>query len=248
MIQYFSRLLTTAAVAALVVTAAPLASAITIDVTHDTWVREDNADSNRNGNDQINARTDNDGDDNDAILLRFPTAAFASGASGVDLTLFWQRSDGSSSNTLDLYGINESDPDEATWDEMTVTYNNAPGLIPDGADPTAETGLGNTYDDIRDLDTANLTLLVDDQGYGPQVLNDPYTFSSAALDAFINADTNGEVSFLIVRSNESGSGNQARFWNSESGPGATLSAVPEPSTMLLLLGATVMPLMWRRLK
>lgn len=243
----FSGLLASAAIAVLVA-AAPLASAITIDVTHDTWVREDNPDSNRNGNDQINARTDNDGDDNDVILLRFPTTAFPAGVSGVDLTLFWQRSDSSSSNTLDLYGLNESDPDETLWDETTVTYNNAPGLLPDGDDPTAETGLGNSYDDIRDLDTANLTLLVDDQPYGPQVQNAPYTFSSAALDAFINADTNGEVSFLIVRSNEGGSGNQARFWPRESGPGATLSAVPEPSSLLMLLGVAAVPAVWRRLK
>lgn len=205
-----------------------------IDVTHDTWVREDNADSNRNGNDQMNARTDLDGDDNDVILLRFPTTDLPSGASGVLLNLYWQRSDSSSSNTLKLYGLNESDPDETTWDETTVTYNNAPGLIPDGVDPATELGNGNSFDDIQDLDVSNLTLLVADQPYGPQVTNEEYSFSSAALDAFLNADTNGEVTFLILRSNESDSGNQARFWPKESGPGATLSYIPEPSTVALM--------------
>ncbi|TWT78209.1 hypothetical protein Pla123a_09990 [Posidoniimonas polymericola] len=208
--------------------------AAVINVADDTWVREDDADSNRNGNDQMNARTDIDADDNDVILLRFPTAGLPSGISGVSLDLFWQRSDSGASNTLKLYGLNETDPDETSWDETTVTYNNAPGLIPDGMDPTAETAAMASYDEVQDLDTANLTLLVADQLYGPQVTNEKYSFSSAALDAFLNADTNGEVTFLILRGNESTSGNQARFWPKESGPGAVLSYVPEPASLGLL--------------
>lgn len=208
--------------------------AASIGVTHDTWVREDNADSNRNGNSEMNARTDLDGDDNDVILLRFPTTALPSGVSGVSLNLFWQRDDSSSSNSLSLYGLNESDADETSWDETTVTYNNAPGLLPDGVDPTTELANSNSFDDIRDLDVANLTLLVSDQPYGPQVTNEQYSFSGTALDDFLNADTNGQVTFLILRGNESTSGNQARFWPKEAGPGATLSYVPEPSTMAIM--------------
>ncbi|MEQ8848682.1 DNRLRE domain-containing protein [Botrimarina sp.] len=212
-----------------------MALAETIGVADDTWVREDNADSNRNGNDEMNARTDLDGDDNDVILLRFPTAGLPAGVSDVSLNLFWQRNDSSTANELKLYGLNESDPDETLWDEETVTYNNAPGLIPDGVDPTAELGGGASFDEIQDLDVANLTLLVASQPYGPQEINEPYSFSSAALDAFLNADTNGEVTFLILRANESTSGNQARFWPKESGPGATLTFVPEPGTAGLVL-------------
>ncbi len=231
----------------LAIAVTPSGNAASIGVTHDTWVREDNADSNRNGNDQMNARTDIDADDNDVILLRFPTTGIPSGISGLELSLFWQRSDSSTGNELALYGLNETDPDETTWDETTVTYNNAPGLIPDGIDPAAENGLGNTFDDIRDLDTANLTLLVDAQPYGPQVLNDPYSFSSAALDSFVNADTNGEVTFLILRANAGTSGNQARFWPRESGPGATLSYVPEPASIALIgLGAVALAVGYRR--
>ncbi|MAT69826.1 MAG: hypothetical protein CMJ58_09910 [Planctomycetaceae bacterium] len=217
-------------------TASESALAVSIDVTHDTWVREDNADSNRNGNDQMNARTDIDGDDNDVILLRFPTSALTADALTASLTLYWQRDDSGTGNSLSLWGLNESDPDETAWDETTVTYNNAPGLIPDGLDPTAESGMGHTDDDIRDLDTANLTLLVENQPYGPQVTNDPYTFSSMALADFINADTNGEVSFLITRGELATSGNQARFWPRESGPGAVLDVtqVPEPAAIVLM--------------
>ena len=218
--------------------AAQAAVALSIGASDDTWVREDNPDSNRNGNDQVNARTDIDGDDNDAVLLRFPTASLTADALSATLTLYWYRSDGSTGKTLSLWGLNESDPGETTWSESTVTYNNAPGMIPDGLDPTAEVGLGHDYNDIRDLDTANLTLLVADQDYGPQVLDDPYAFTSPALAAFINADTNGEVSFLITRGEpQSGSSNQARFQVKESGLSSVLDVVPVPEpSMLALLG------------
>ena len=216
------------------------ALATTITASDDTWVREDSADSNRNGNDQVNARTDTDGANNDAVLLRFDASSVAP-VSGASLNLVWYRSDSSTGKTLSLYGLNESDPDEATWSESTVTYNNAPGLIPDGDDPSVETGLGHSWDDVRDLDTANLTLLVDDQPYGPQVLNDVYSFSGAALDSFINADSDGKVSFLILRGSPSTSSNQARFQVKETGTGAYLDipggVVPEPATaMLSVLG------------
>lgn len=197
----------------------------------DTWVREDNPTSNRNGNDQVNARTDEDGDDNDVIYLRFNLTGQTVLSSGNSLNLVWQRNDSSTGKTLSLYGLKETDPNETVWAEDTITYNNAPGLIPDGLDPQTEVGLGHSNDDIQDLNIANLALLVADQPYGPQVLDEVYTFSGSALDAFLNADTNGEVTFLILR-NINTSSNQARFQVREVGTGAYL-VIPEPATVAL---------------
>ena len=210
------------------------ALAVTITASDDTWVREDSADSNRNGNDQVNARTDIDADDNDVILLRFPTTTLSTPVSGATLNLTWYRDDSSSDKTLALYGLKESDPNETTWSETTVTYNTAPGMIADGDNPTVESGMGHSWDDIRDMDVANLTLLAGPQLYGPQVTNQLYTFSGAALDAFINADTNGEVTLMIFRGEASTSSNQARFQVKEVGTGAYLEVIPEPSSMVLL--------------
>ena len=231
------------------VLATSVTPAVTITASHDTWVREDNADSNRNGDDQMNARTDNDADDNDVILLRFPTTGLTTPISGASINLYWQRTDGSASNALKVYGLNETDPDETTWDETTVTYNNAPGLIPDGLDPTAETTAMSSDDEVQDLDVANLTLVIPEQPYGPAVTDEVYSFSGAGLDAFINADTNGEVSFLILRS-ISDSGNQARFWPKEQNAGATapfLQVVPEPGCLALIsLAGAVLVAAFRR--
>lgn len=201
-------------------------------LTDDTWVREDSPDSNRNGNDQVNARTDVDNDDNDVIMLKFDVSGDGA-ALNSSLNLVWYRDDSSDDKTLSLYGLNETHSAEASWAEDVITYNTCPGLIPDGQDPTAETGLSHSWDDIRDLDMANLTLLVDSQLYGPQVTDQVYSFSSAALDAFINADTNGYVTLLIVRGQASTSSNQARFQVKETGTGASL-VVPEPMSMALL--------------
>jgi hypothetical protein len=213
-------------------------SSAVIVASDDTWVREDSPDSNRNGNDQINARTDIDGDDNDVCLFRFDLTGGGIAASGNSLNLTWYRDDSSTGKTLSLYGMNDLADGETTWSESTITYNNAPMLIPDGQDPTAETGLGHDWDDVRDLDMSKLTLLVASQPYGPQVLGDLYTFSGAALDAFLNADTNGQVTLLVLRGDPSTSSNQARFQVKEVGTGAYL--VPEPATMLLLgLGGLV---------
>lgn len=217
--------------------------------TDDTWVREDNPTSNRNHEAFMNARTDQDTPDNDLCLLRFDLTGWSVPSSGSELNLYWYRDDTSTGKTLSLYGLKETDPNETNWSESTVTYAIAPGLIPDGQDTVTEFGLGHTTDDIQDLDIANLSLLVADQAYGPQVEGQLYTFNGAALDAFLNADTNGEVTFLILR-NLDPSGNQARFTTREAttfysgaavppgGAGAYL--IPEPATVILLgLGSLI---------
>ncbi len=234
-------------------------SADNLGVAGDTWVREDQPNDNRDSDDVMNARTDADGDDNDVVFLRFDTGAIVAPSSGAALNLTWYRSDSSTGKTLSLWGINDSTAGDVAWDETLITYNDAPGLIPDGLDPTMEIALGHDDADIHDLDIGNLTLLVADLPYGPQVEGELYTFASPALDTFLNADTNGVATFLITRNTDT-SGNQARFIQKEAltfnsgsavpsgGAGAFLSnvVVPEPTSLGLLITATLMSLLLRR--
>lgn len=228
----------------------------TLDVVADTWVREDNPTSNRNGNGFMNARTDQDGDDNDVILLRFDTASLT-GVAASSLNLTWYRTDGAVDKTLSLWGINDGSPDDIAWDETTVTYNDAPGLLPDGLFAFEEFMMGNSDDDIHDLDSANLTNLVADQDYGPQIEGELYTFSGSAIDDFLNADTNGLVTFLITRNTDT-SGNQARFIQKEAtefqsgatvpggSAGAFIAFVPEPRAGVIALVASLLAISIRR--
>ncbi|MCA9238129.1 MAG: PEP-CTERM sorting domain-containing protein [Planctomycetales bacterium] len=235
------------------------AGAATLGVAADTWVREDSSGSNRNGDAFMNARTDEDGTTNDLVFLRFDTSSLT-GAAGSALNLTWYRSDGSTGKTLSLWGINDGSADDVAWDEAAITYDTAPAMAPDGMDVMTEVGLAHTDDDIHDLKSASLTLLVADQAYGPQVEGDLYSFSSAALDTFLNADTNGIVTFLITR-NTNTSSNQARFTAKEAtafnsgasvpqgGAGAYLSGVttgvPEPGS-IALIGLAAAALVVRR--
>jgi hypothetical protein len=161
-------------------------------------------------------------------------------ASGVSLDLTWQRSDSTSSRTLSLWAINDGAADDVAWDETTVNYSNAPGMIPDGVTVANEITAGNTDIDIHDLDPAQVTALVLDQPYGPQVEAGAYSFSGAALDAALNADTNGIVTFLITRDTNT-SGNQARFMTKEAATFSSGAAVPSGGAGARLTGVTTIP-------
>jgi len=244
--------------AAMVGVAAP-SFAATIAVSADTWVREDNAGSNRNGDAFMNVRTASAGS-NDVVLLRFDLSTMGGPAAGVSLDLTWQRSDSTSTRTLSLWGINDAAADDVAWDETAVTYTNAPGLNSDGLTIATEITNGNTDLDIHDIDGSQVTSLIVNQAYGPQVEAATYSFTGAALDAFLNADTNGIVTFLITRDTNT-SGNQARFMTKEAvtfagggavpsgGAGARLTgiaAVPEPTTAVIALAGFAALLRRRR--
>jgi hypothetical protein len=211
-----------------------------IGVEADTWVREDSPTSNRNNDAFMNARTDSDGTTNDVMLLRFNLASKTGPTTASNLILTWQRSDGSTGKTLSLWGVNDGTADDTSWGETTVNYNNAPGMNADGVSTATEVTNGNTDADIHDLDAANLTLLVANLAYGPQVEGAAYAFASGALDSFLDADSNGIVTFLITR-NSDPSSNQARFMTREATAFASGAAAPVGGAGAYLDGITTIP-------
>lgn len=262
--MYQTRLLPTIVLG---VTAMIVSSASAVDkiiAQDDTWVREDNATSNRDGNDQMNARSDIDADDNDVILLRFSTASLTSAVTEATLRMYWQRTSGdSATKIMRVYGLNNGAPRETTWLEETVIYGvaadagddaiSAPGLIPDDLQPATECAIAAnlcTIDselfEAQDLDLANLTFLGEKEVPEPgAVQNAKFDFKSAALASFLETDRtagNGEVTLLILR-DATTSSHQLRFWPKEEvGGNATASKllIPEPGSLVLLgLGASM---------
>ncbi|TWT90858.1 hypothetical protein Mal64_12560 [Pseudobythopirellula maris] len=165
--------------------------------------------------------------------------------------------------TYRVYGIGEDYDD---WDESITSYSNAPGILQPDQGGSAYGSAGNNFLDASELylpgapnpqrpnpfqlgtigyiDTRSLP------GGRGAVMSDPFNLD---LEDFLNADTDGFVSFLIFLDASDGApaGNVA----TKETTGNILAApalgvlpaflVPEPSTALLAL-AGVMGLMARR--
>jgi hypothetical protein len=127
---------------------------------------------------------------------------------------------------VDVYGLIDGDGD--SWDESTITYNTAPGMLP--------ATLGNYA-----LDLAAVTLL---GTIATPAAGDPYPvrFSSNPTDLpladFLGADTNNLVTFIFIGTNNEG---EIASKEHETFMAPTLTVVPEPATLALLgLGSLVL--------
>ncbi|MDF3128340.1 DNRLRE domain-containing protein [Kiritimatiellaeota bacterium B1221] len=127
-----------------------------------------------------------------------------------------------------IYGINDLNYDDQ-FDEDILTFQNS----------VDNNGVA-AYEGDHNVNTSNATLLktliLDSSDIGTMV-----SFSDPALDSFINADTNGTVSFAILRENTSPTNANSSFRSTEGAVAAsapatapTLVVVPEPSSLLLL--------------
>lgn len=119
---------------------------------------------------------------------------------------------------LGVFGLADS---LDNWDEATICYNNAPGFIPNP--PTA---LGYYAMDANLTRVADLPVTQDVFGWY-------YSTPSAAMDAFINADTDGLVTFAVLKETTDSNAD----WSMISKEGNAALApilVPEPATIALL--------------
>ncbi len=126
--------------------------------------------------------------------LRFDLGDATGDMSGAVLTLQATFLKGSAA-AVQVYGLIDGDGD--SWDESAITYNTAPGVIPNP--PTA---LGNCA-----LDTPKVTLLgtITTPAVGGTY---PVEFSSNPTDlplaTFLQADTNKLVTFIFIGGNNEG--------------------------------------------
>ena len=127
---------------------------------------------------------------------------------------------------VNVYGLMDGDGD--SWDESTITYNTAPGILP--------ATLGNCAPDL-----SMVTLL---GTISTPAAGDPYPvrFSSNPTDLpladFLAADTNKLVTFIFIGTNNEG---EIASKEHETFMAPTLTMVPEPATLALLgLGGVVL--------
>jgi hypothetical protein len=123
--------------------------------------------------------------------IRFDLTDAGGDMSGATLTFEATFLKGSA-KAVDVYGLIDGEAD--SWDESTVTYNTAPGLLP--------ATLGNYA-----LDPAKVTLLgtITTPAVGDSY---PVSFSSNPTDlplaGFLGADTNKLVTFIFIGTNNEG--------------------------------------------
>jgi len=119
-----------------------------------------------------------------------------------------------------VFALNDGDAGES-WGEAGITWNNAPGN-----DTRSGDGL-----------LSNTTLLGSVSLIGTAV-GEEVRFSSAALDAFVNQDTDDRITLIVVRNffDPAGNGYYHAFGSREAEaalrPSLSVTAVPEPSGLV----------------
>lgn len=203
---------------------ASVASAdIAVNPIADTYVDSNNANSNFGALDFFVA---NDNGSRDRFsLIRFDISSFSGTLTGAQLGLYDDIGD--ASEEFDIFGLDES---ADTWTEsLTHSQAVAAGL--------ADTSIVGGFVTSNAFGGAPLTSFTDPAGDG--TAHDAFNVTSGSIFDFLNADTDGLVSFVIVESDVDNPG--TGFSSRESTvavnrPLLTLTSttVPEPSSFGLL--------------
>lgn len=198
--------------------------------THDAYIQGSTADTNYGAAEFVNATSIS----SRKSYIQFDVSSITGIVDSATLS-FDVRTRSSNIHNFNVYGLNDGVTGEA-WDESTLTFNNAPGN---------DSGFsGVVAEDVTLLDNFDVSSALFDVG-------DTVTLSSANIASYLNNDTNGIVSFLIIRQNSQNAATS--FYSKENLAGAiaptltVTTAVPEPSTYALIGGMlSLCYLVWRR--
>ena len=223
----------------------------------DAWVQE-NATSSTNKGNTLGTRTvPTTPARHDIIFVRFDLT-------GIDLLtedvvtaaleFVWATGSNDQMGGLSGYGLGDGVAGETSWNEATLSYSTAPGVFPDSPDGNlsnadTETANGESALQIYDLispdgSTSEVTLL-DANIVGAPGEGAIESFSSSLLVDFLIADTNGVVTFLVVREINN-TFKQAEFESKETASVASqfpklLITLPEPGTLALVAWTLFLP-------
>ncbi len=225
-------LLGTAAPAALVVTTADGNGA-------DGWISNDNQSSSYWSNTIHNttgmqSRYNGGGSRFRATYLRFDISSVTGPiGAGTQLQLGQTYTKGSD-KLMHVYGLVDGDAGEA-WDETTLCYDNAPGFV------TPEQGNNLGWYAIDSRLVLLGTFVIPGTGSSGATLTPPVMLLTdpalLPLTDFLNADTNGLVTLVLINeAGTSGNNSENRFASQEDANGGipALVIIPEPATLALL--------------
>lgn len=140
--------------------------------------------------------------------------------------------------TIQIYGLVDGDAGEA-WDDTTLSYINAPGFIDTAPNPMDS---GYFAIDSRLVLLGDFVIPAAPAGTPTSgaTLTIPRMISSSSLLCpladFLNADTNGLVTLVLINATgTSGTNSENRFASEEDSKRWAIPAlIPEPATMLML--------------
>lgn len=207
----------------------------------DAYVISGSPDSNFGTSGDLQVKNDGSNDAfNRKTYLRFDLTQFTSfthAAGGSSLTLTYDGNPAPSSVTwnytdttfsYELFGLNNGTAGDASggWTESGITgitWNNAPGNT---------TTDGTTFSSSVATDLGSATIAIEPSA------GTTLTFSSAALTNFLNADTNGLVTLMVVRNTppQNGANGYLDFASKENtgrfaAPTLSVSAAPLPGAI-----------------
>ena len=173
--------------------------------------------------------------------MRFDISSITS---AVETATFQIKQKGASSSwnngnpkEVKVFGLNDGVVGETTWDESTITWNNAPGN---------DTAALDGFVDATYL--GYFTHVGTWEGWRP--FGSESTPSFDALASFINADTNGTITLMLAQDTEAPDNDNiySVFHSRESGnvPALYYTPVPEPASCLYVTMAAWLLLVRRR--
>jgi hypothetical protein len=209
------------------------AEAFVLTASHDTYVQRDDKSTVRGSNTSFLIKTQNGLTNTRIGFLRFDSSSLT-GGTATDAVLALHFYSVEQNQEVNLYGIPETSPDEL-FDEASFDY--------DAADSVG--GGGNPDNSLNESKLTFIEQIVVSSG-----TDGVLTFDSAALLSFINADTNGTVSFVVNHDNYNNNITSiaSREYSDVDTPRAvpTLTVIPEPASLTLLAGGGLCLLPRRR--
>ncbi len=214
------------------------AHAATIFATEDTYVRRGDSDGSGDNIQNFDGETDGSGNSwlrvkysndnsnaNRITYLGFDTSTITNTVTTASLDLSVLES---ADRVIRVYGIPNADATNTDefFDASSLTFNTADSLFfTDSSSPMNNVSGGENLVDLGTFNALN------------DVSAGKISFTSAAFIAFLDADTNNRVSFLLASETQNTAGTPAFYASEQAGtdfdPQINFTQVPEPSALIL---------------